>query len=220
MAAKEPLSPGNSVTSGRELPPRRDEAVAAAPADSPGASRPREGVEYRPRQPMKRPDPRPMRVVYGAGAVAAMSIMAVGLVQPDWTSTADPGQTDDSFNPTDDPGAIAVLPDGTSPGQPVPTRDAVRGGKVRHVIRYIYLKPGQTAPPGATVISATAPPPRVVRNHQPNPDPTATPRPHNGGGNNNGGVSATPKPNQGAAATPRPTPPPTPKPTTRQSGHP
>ena len=165
-----------------------------------------------------------MRVVYGAGAVAAMSIMAVGLVQPDWTSTADPGQTDDSFNPTDDPGAIAVLPDGTSPGQADPT-GAVRGGNVRHVIRYVYLKPGQTAPPGATVISASAPP-RVVRNPQSYPDPTATPRPRSGGGNNGGsggnggGVGTAPRPTQGPAATPRPTPPPTPKPKTRQSGRP
>ncbi|MEP7377950.1 MAG: hypothetical protein ABI725_00145 [Chloroflexota bacterium] len=172
-----------------------------------------------------------MRVVYGAGAVAAMSIMAVGLVQPDWTSTADPGPTDESFNPTDDPGAIALLPDGTDAAQPdaTGTSGGGRGGKVRHVIRYVYLKPGQTAPPGATVISASAPPPRIVRNHQSNPDPTATPRPHSGGGNagggnggggNGGGVSTTPRPTQGPAATPRPTPRPTPKPTTRQSGHP
>lgn len=163
-----------------------------------------------------------MRVVYGAGAVAAMSIMAVGLVQPDWTSTADPGPTDESFNPTDDLGAIAVLPDGTELGQPdaTGTSGGGRGGKVRHVIRYVYLKPGQTAPPGATVISATAPPPRVVRNHQSNTDPTATPPRRSGGGNNGGAVTTTPRPTPGPAATPRPTPHPTPKPTTRQSGHP
>lgn len=239
MAAKEPVSQGKPVTSGRELPPRRggaaSEEVSADSADIPRASRPREGIEHRPvparsgggpaRRPTNRPDPRPMRVVYGAGAVTAMSIMAVGLVQPNWTSTADSGPTDDSFNPTDDPGAIAVLPDGTDPGQPDPTGTSAsgRGGKVRHVIRYIYLKPGQTAPPGATVISASAPPPRVVGNHPSNPDPTATPRPHSGGGNTGGGgggVSTTPRPTQGPAATPRPTPRPTPKPTTRQSGHP
>ena len=242
MAAKEPVSQKGSLTSGRELPPRArnvaSDAVGAAPADIPRASRSREGIEHRPvparpgggpvRRPTNRPDARPMRIVYGAGAVAAVSIMAVGLVQPDWTSTADPGQTDDSVNPTDDPGAIAVLSDGTDPGQPDPTGTSAdgRGGKVRHVIRYIYLKPGQTAPPGATVISASPPPPRIVHNPQPNPDPTATPRPHSGGGNagggggNGGGVSTTPRPTQGPAATPRPTPRPTPKPSTRQSGHP
>ncbi len=167
-----------------------------------------------------------MRVVYGAGAVAAMSIMAVGLVQPDWTSTADQGPTDDSY--ADDPGAIAALPDGkVEIGQADSTQgkgESAANVKVRHVTRYIYLRPGQAAPPGATVISATAPPARVGRNHPSNPGPTASPRPrqHNGGGNNNGGsVSTTPRPTarptQAPAATPRPAPRPTP--TTRQSGH-
>ena len=165
-----------------------------------------------------------MRVVYGAGAVAAMSVMAVGLVQPDWTSTADQGPTDDSY--AADPGAIAALPDGKAEaGLADPTSgkgEDAAGVNVRHVIRYIYLRPGQTAPPGATVISATAPPPRVGRNHSSNPDPTSTPRPrpHNGGGNGSGPVSATPRPTprptQVPAATPRPTPRPTP--TSRQSG--
>lgn len=166
-----------------------------------------------------------MRIVYGAGAVAAMSVMAVGLVQPDWTSTADPGATDESY--ADDPGAIAALPDGKAEAG---ATDSTQGNgegaanvKVRHVTRYVYLRPGQTAPPGATVISATAPP-RTGRNHPSNPDPTATPRPHNGGGNNNGSgpVSATPhptpRPTHAPAATPHPTPRPTPK--SHQSGRP
>ena len=198
-----------------------------------------EGRPVRP--PAKKPDPRPMRVVYGAGAVAAVSIMAVGLVQPDWSSNADPSATDDSWQPTDDPGAVAALPDGTPQGgQTDPTAGTDNsGGKPRHVIHYVYLKPGQTAPPGATVISASAPPPRVVNNH-PGPNPTATPRPNpggggggnggggNGGGGNNGGGSnaggpvatprPTPRPTQPPAATPPPTPRPTPK--THQSGHP
>jgi hypothetical protein len=160
-----------------------------------------------------------MRVVYGAGAVAAMSIMAVGLVQPDWTSTADQGPTDDSY--ADDPGAIAALPNGKAEAafaDPTSGKgERAAGVRVRHVIRYVYLRPGETAPPGATVISATAPPARVRRNHGSNPDPTSTPRPrqHNGGA-----VSATPRPTprptHAPAATPRPTPRPTP--TSRQSG--
>jgi hypothetical protein len=88
-----------------------------------------------------------MRVVYGAGAVAAMSIMAVGLVQPNWDSTA--GQGADSNTPTDDPGAVAALPDGKAEiGQsdPTPGKSEAGSGTVRHVIHYVFLKPGQTAP--------------------------------------------------------------------------
>jgi len=161
-----------------------------------------------------------MRVVYGAGAVAAMSIMAVGLVQPDWTSTADQGATDDSY--ADDPGAIAVLPDGKAEaGFADPTSGKGSAGvKVRHVTRYIYLRPGQTAPPGATVISATTPPGRVGRNNPAIPGPTSSPRPRQHGGGNNNGPAATPRPtprqSNAPAATPRPTPRPTP--TSRQSG--
>jgi hypothetical protein len=114
-----------------------------------------------------------MRVVYGAGAVAALSVMAVGLVQPDYAATADqPGVSD----PAADPFAVAQAP---------------TTGDVRHVTRYIYLKPGQTAPPGATVVAANAPTPRVVVTH-----------------NSVGGSTASqpaPKPAQ-------------PKPVTRQSG--
>jgi hypothetical protein len=156
-----------------------------------------------------------MRIVYGAGAVAAMSVMAVGLVQPDWTSTADQGPTDDSY--ADDLGAVAALPGGKAEtGLPDPTPGKVATGvQVRHVTRYIYLRPGQTPPPGATVISATAAPARVPRNHSSGPGATSSPRPpqHNGGGS----VTATPRPTQAPAATPRPAPRPTP--TTRQSGH-
>jgi hypothetical protein len=180
-----------------------------------------------------------MRVVYGAGAVAAVSMMAAGLVQPDWSSTADPIATDDIWQPTDGP-AIGALPGTAKGGQADPTagKDRSPGGRVRHVTRYVYLKPGQTAPPGATVISPTAPPSRVPHNHPASPAPTATPRPNagggggnnaggnNAGGNNGGGSNATPRPTprptRQPAASPPPTPRPTPKPTpkTRQSGHP
>jgi hypothetical protein len=118
-----------------------------------------------------KPDARPMRFVYGAGAVAAMSVMAVSLVQPDFAATADQtGATD----PTADPNAVEQAPPAT----------------VQHVTQYIQLKPGQTAPPGATVIAANAPTPRVVVTH-----------------NAPSGQAAQPGPRQ-----------PTPKPTTRQSG--
>ena len=87
-----------------------------------------------------------MRLVYGAGAVAAMSVMAVGLVQPDFAATADQ-------NASSDPTAA---PNAAQPQANV---------AVQHVTQYIHLKPGQTAPPGATVIAANAPTPRIVVTH-------------------------------------------------------
>jgi hypothetical protein len=124
-----------------------------------------------------------MRVVYGAGAVAALSVMAVGLVQPDYAATADQPASD----PTTEPNAVAQ---GQAPVE------------IRHVTRYIHLKPGQTAPPGATVIAATAPTPRVVVTHNSVPG--------------SGGQSAG---NGGQLSQPAPRPP-QPKPVTHQSGKP
>jgi hypothetical protein len=115
-----------------------------------------------------------MRFVYGAGAVAAMSVMAVGLVQPDFAATAD--QTTGT-DPTADPNAVAQAPADQS---------------VRHVTQYIQLKPGQTAPPGAKVIAADAPTPRIVVTHNAPSGPVAQPAPR----------------------------PPAPRPVTRQSGRP
>jgi hypothetical protein len=115
----------------RELPPRPTSDARPARSDA---------------RPSK-PDARPMRFVYGAGAVAAMSVMAVGLMQPDFAATADqPASADGSA----DPSAVAQAPADVA---------------VRHVTQYIQLKPGQTAPPGATVIAADAPTPRVVVTH-------------------------------------------------------
>lgn len=210
MAGDQNLMPRAS----RPLPPRplpdRPLPARALPERREPAALPGRGG---PRPTAKRPDPRPMRVVYGAGAVAAVSIMAVGLVQPSWDSSADPNATDGSWQPTDDPNAVAALPSGRG--------NNLGGSKVRHVTQYVYLKPGQTAPPGATVITAS-PPPRSI-NHPPNPGPSPTPRPNSGGGGNAGGGPVTtprptPRPTQPPQATPQPTPRPTPK--TRQSGHP
>lgn len=180
------------------------------------------------RRPPARPDPRPMRVVYGAGAVAAMSIMAVGLVQPDWTTTGDQTPTDGGSTPQQDQNSFgAVDANGASKAETGSPLLADGGGgptanvRVRHVIRYVYLKPGQTAPPGATVVAPSA---------------AATRRPNGNGHNSNGGqrpptpaASHQPNNNPGPVATappterptPRVTPQPTPKPTpkTRQSGH-
>ncbi|MEP7377948.1 MAG: hypothetical protein ABI725_00135 [Chloroflexota bacterium] len=119
-------------------------ARSAQPA--PAARPPSDARPARTDSRQSKPDARPMRFVYGAGAVAAMSVMAVGLVQPDFAATADQSGASD---PTAEPNAVAQVPATT----------------VQHVTQYIQLKPGETAPPGAKVIAANAPTPRIVVTH-------------------------------------------------------
>lgn len=88
-------------------------------------------------KPRGRPDPRPARLMLSAGAVAAMTLIAAGLVRV--PMAAEP------------PPALAPVARGGS--------DLVPGG--RHV-RYVRLKPGQRVPPGAKVIQEAAPRPRVI----------------------------------------------------------
>jgi hypothetical protein len=200
MSAEQPLPRASRIGAERRPLPERNATPAAATG----------------RKPVSRADARPMRAVYGAGAVAAMSIVAVGLVQPDWSATADPGVTDDRLTA---PGEVASagMRSGkadVAPADPTPGKRA-KGTKPRHVIRYIYLKPGQTAPPGATVIRASAQPnTNTGRNHPSRPVATASPRPRNNGG---GAVSSTPPPAPHATRPPA-APRPRPTPTTRQSG--
>jgi hypothetical protein len=109
---------------------------------------PKHAVENPPRTgASKRPDPRPLRLAYGAGALSALSLMSVGLVQLSSAST--------TFEVTPSDGSGADLP-------PI---------EVRHVIQYIHLKPGEVAPPGATVITPSAPAPQVVITHVAAPAP-------------------------------------------------
>ena len=180
-----------------------------------------------------------MRVVYGTGAVAVVSVIAVGLVQPDFTATAE--QTADTTS-TD---GNAVAADYTQNQADTPRTTRSQGSnnagksqpnvQVNHVTRYIHLKPGQTAPPGAKVIQPGQPTPRIVINTRPAPGPNppagnppaakppvATQPPANH-------PSASHRPNPGAGnappvhnPAPPPPPPPAPRPTTKthQSGHP
>jgi hypothetical protein len=93
-------------------------------------------------QPKKRPDARPMRLVFGAGAMAALSVMSVGLVRL----------------PVADSSTTEII---TKPGPAVAGPDI----RVNQVIREVHLKPGQTAPRGATVNTPTAPAPHVLVTH-------------------------------------------------------
>jgi hypothetical protein len=88
--------------------------------------------------PKKRPDARPTRVVLGLGAVAAMSVVTAGLVR---------------FPVATTPDVLAIGPE--------PSTGAQEATVVRR-IRYVQLKRGQKAPPGARVIRGADPTPRVV----------------------------------------------------------
>lgn len=83
-----------------------------------------------------RPDPRPLRIAYGMGAVASISAFMTALALPGTGATIATVQT------------VVEQPVATAP--------------VRHVIEYVQLKPGQTAPPKAVVKQAPTPTPRVV----------------------------------------------------------
>jgi hypothetical protein len=89
--------------------------------------------------PRSRPDPRPARLMVGAGAAAALALIANGLVAVPMTSDA-----------------AVTAPD------PGVTRARQRPARVKQRVRYVRLKPGQKAPPGAKVIREAAPAPRVV----------------------------------------------------------
>jgi len=144
-----------------------------------------------------------MRIAYGAGAVAVASVMAIGLVQPDFTATADQPQTDDPN--AVDPGLDQGTSSGAKGNATGRTNQSQTNVQVTHVTKYIHLKPGQTAPPGATVIQPGQPTPRIVVANNPAPPPA----------NHNPNPPANNPP-------PKPPPPPAPRPTikTHQSGHP
>jgi hypothetical protein len=87
--------------------------------------------------PKARPDARPLRIAFGMGAVATASALITAFAGPGAGSATTTVQT-------------SV----TQPVDPAPS--------VKHLIQYVQLKPGQTAPPKAVVKQAPAPPPKVV----------------------------------------------------------
>ncbi|MFI5258892.1 MAG: hypothetical protein ACHQ01_04695 [Candidatus Limnocylindrales bacterium] len=91
-----------------------------------------------------KPDARPMRLALGAGAIAALSALATAIILPPRPATQVLTVQQPLSQPTVDPNA--------TPGTV----------QVQRPIQYVQLLPGQTAPPGATVIPATAPTPITV----------------------------------------------------------
>ena len=211
-----PERPTGSATAGRPLPERPAPVAAASPDDparsaspSPAASFPPSAALSSParqaepaaRKPAARPDPRPMRFVYGAGSLVALSALTVGLIHPSDFASAG-GATD-----ADLATAIPTSADARRPGRP----------QVVHRLRYVKLKPGQTAPPGALVIRAPEAEPNVVaRGKRTGAGNGARRAPANDRGSSGSGPSNG---GGGPGAEPRPTPTPTPKPPrTKQSG--
>jgi len=94
----------------------------------------------------------------GAGGIAAFSALAAAIVLP-----PQPAQ----------PAQVVVItqsqPQATDPGPSATPLQVVRP------IQYVQLLPGQTAPPGATVIGASAPTPVTMVVTVPAPAPKAAP---------------------------------------------
>jgi hypothetical protein len=82
-----------------------------------------------------------MRLALGAGGLAAFSALATAIVLPPRPAIQAP---------------VAVLQQPTDTGSPTDSPAASPLGSDRPV-RYVQLLPGQTAPPGASVIPATVP---------------------------------------------------------------
>jgi hypothetical protein len=91
--------------------------------------------------PKSKPDARPMRLALGAGGIAALSALATAIVMPPGVTTA----------------TVVAPPQGAGDPGAVPT-----SVQAQRPVRYVQLSPGQTAPPGATVIEPNAPTPITV----------------------------------------------------------
>jgi hypothetical protein len=82
-----------------------------------------------------------MRLALGAGGLAAFSALATAIVLPPRPAIQAP---------------VAVLQQPADTGSPTDSSSGAPLGSGRP-IRYVQLLPGQTAPPGASVIPATVP---------------------------------------------------------------
>lgn len=99
------------------------------------------GGPVAPREAKKRPDPRPMRFAIGISGIAAAAAMATAIIRPV------------GGNPASTVQVVQAEPAAS---------DAPSVVQVEHVTRYVQLLPGQTAPPGATVIAGAVPSPRTI----------------------------------------------------------
>lgn len=90
-----------------------------------------------------KPDARPMRMALAAGGIATFSALAAAIVSPPRQAISAPVVPQQSAQAID------------------PSASATDLQVVRPIL-YVQLSPGQTAPPGATVIDPSAPTPITV----------------------------------------------------------
>jgi len=109
------------------------------PREAPSASRPATPpLPSRTAVKKPRPDPGPLRIAFALTGMATASALITAILAP--SAGANAGTT-----------TVTSATTPTGPSAPV-----------RHDIRYVQLKPGETAPPEAVVKQAPAPKPRVV----------------------------------------------------------
>jgi hypothetical protein len=161
MAEMTDLRSGSQVRSGssaaapalRPLPPRPS-TLRSVPDQGSG---PQANLPIRiPAERKPRPDPGPIRIAVGLTGMATATALITAFLSPaaGATAGASGGATPITVATTTDPiVAVAAEP------------------SVRHVIRYVQLQPGQTAPPAAVVQQAPAPATAVAQ-----PAPTPKPR--------------------------------------------
>ena len=89
-----------------------------------------------------------MRVALGFGGIAALSALSAAIVLPPRPVTSAPMAADQPTSTSSDAGSQAATSSAPSPAT----------SQIPRPILYVQLAPGQTAPPGATVIDATAAP--------------------------------------------------------------
>jgi hypothetical protein len=99
------------------------------------------GYDETPRATGSRPDPRKLRLLLGGSGVAALSVLITGMVVPP---------------------APAVSVPASPPAAPTTVTQ-------QRPIVYIQLAPGQSPPPGASVIDAKAPKPITIVTRVPAP---------------------------------------------------
>ncbi len=121
------------------LPTRLSPLVRTGPMPAPASRSAAAGGAH----PAKaKPDPRPMRIAFFAGGLAAVSALLTAIVVPAKpavvTTISDAQQQQSTVSAT---------------GTPI---------SVQQPIQYIQLKPGQTAPPGAMVVNPSGPLPTSV----------------------------------------------------------
>lgn len=93
-----------------------------------------------------KPDPRPMRFAFGAAGFAALSALTTAIVLPAQPTVVAPQ-------------AYSTETAGTGTAYTAATGTPVA---LEQPVQYIQLLPGQTAPPGATVIDPDGPKPTAI----------------------------------------------------------